>query len=89
MGFLKILDETEIHTIHKTWEKWILIIREKYGKKTNIPKFLKYWNFQSEAKAEQIIALVTTPGFPFLICIQDQEGVGASLAWRLENAHIT
>ena len=88
-GFLKNFGWNRNPSIHKTWEKWILIIREKYGKKTNIPKFLKYWNFQSEAKAEQIIALVTTPGFPFLICIQDQEGVGASLAWRLENAHIT
>ena len=33
MGFLKILDEAEIHTTPKTWEKVILIIREKYGKK--------------------------------------------------------
>ena len=39
MGFLNILDEAEIHTIPRTWEKWISIIREKYGKKTNIPKW--------------------------------------------------
>ena len=45
MGFLKILDEAEIHTIPKTWEKRILIILEKYGKKTNIPKFLKYFGW--------------------------------------------
>ena len=33
-GFLKYFGETEIHTISKTWEKWIPIIQEKYGKKT-------------------------------------------------------
>ena len=33
MGFLNILDEAEIHAIPRTWEKWISIIREKYGKK--------------------------------------------------------
>ena len=37
MVFLNISDEAEIHTIPKTWEKWIPIIREKYGKKANIP----------------------------------------------------
>ena len=39
MGFLNILDEAEIYTIPRTWEKWISIIREKYGKKANIPKW--------------------------------------------------
>ena len=34
---LNISDEAEIHTIPKTWEKCIPIIREKYGKKENIP----------------------------------------------------
>ena len=38
MGFLIISDEAEIHTIPKTWEKWIPIIRENYGKKQKIPK---------------------------------------------------
>ena len=38
MGFLNISDGAEIHTISRTWEKWISIIREKYVKKTNIPK---------------------------------------------------
>ena len=34
MGFLiNISDKAEIHTIPRTWEKWISIIREKYGKK--------------------------------------------------------
>ena len=32
MGFLDISGEAEIHTIPKTWEKWIYIVREKYGK---------------------------------------------------------
>ena len=44
MGFLKILDEAEIHTFsqnmgkvnsHNTGKVW--------GKKTSIPKFLKYF----------------------------------------------
>ena len=38
IGFLNISNEAEIHTISRTWEKWIPIIREKYGKKTNIPR---------------------------------------------------
>ena len=32
MGFLDISGEAEIHAIPKTWEKWIYIVREKYGK---------------------------------------------------------
>ena len=40
MGFLNISDEAKIHTVPKIWEKWISIIREKYGKKANI---LKCW----------------------------------------------
>ena len=31
-GFLHILREAEVHTILKTWGKWIPIVREKYGK---------------------------------------------------------
>ena len=45
MGFSNILGEAEIYTIPKTWEKWISIVREKYGKtKTfQIYGFLKYF----------------------------------------------
>ena len=32
MDFSNILGEAEIHTIPKVWEKWILIVREIYGK---------------------------------------------------------
>ena len=32
MGFLNISGEAEIHTIPKTWEKWIPIVQEKHGK---------------------------------------------------------
>ena len=32
LGFSNILGEAEIHTIPKIWEKWIPIVREKYGK---------------------------------------------------------
>ena len=38
MGFLNISDEAKSHTTPKIWEKLIPIIREKYGKKANIPK---------------------------------------------------
>ena len=37
MGFLNISYEAEIHTIPRTREKWVPIIRENYGKKSNIP----------------------------------------------------
>ena len=45
MGFSNILGDTEIYTIPKTWEKWVSIVREKYGKtKTfQIYGFLKYF----------------------------------------------
>ena len=33
MGFLNISDEAEIHAIPRTWEKWMPMIREEYGKK--------------------------------------------------------
>ena len=32
MGILNISDEADIDTITKIWEKWISILREKYGK---------------------------------------------------------
>ena len=45
LGFLNVLDEAEIHTIPKTWEKRIAIIREKYGKKQTFQsnEFLNYF----------------------------------------------
>ena len=39
MCFSNILGEAEIHTIPKIWEKWISIVREKYGK-THILRYL-------------------------------------------------
>ena len=36
MGFLNI---SQISTIPKTWEKWILIAREKYGKKQTFESY--------------------------------------------------
>ena len=61
MGFLKILDEAEIHTIPKTWGKWIPIIREKYGeKKTNIPKFLKYFGWSRNPYNSQYMGKVNS-----------------------------
>ena len=47
MGFLNISDEAEIHTIPRIWEKWISIIREKYGKKQTFQsnEFLHYFEW--------------------------------------------
>ena len=45
MCFLNISGEAEIHIIPKTWETWILIIREKYVKKQTFEsyEFFKYF----------------------------------------------
>ena len=44
-GFLNFSFEAEIHAVSKTWEKWISIVREKYGKTQTfqIDGFLKYY----------------------------------------------
>ena len=58
-GFWIFLLEAEIHAVPNTWEKWISIIREKYGKTQafQIYGFLKYfdwrrnpYNFQNMGK---------------------------------------
>ena len=45
MGFLNILGKAEIHTVPKTWGKWISIVREKCGKTQTFESygFLKYF----------------------------------------------
>ena len=43
MGFLNISSEAEIHTIPKTWEEWIFVVREKHGK-TQTFKFKGFLN---------------------------------------------
>ena len=54
MGFLNISAEAEIHTIPKTWEKWISIVREKYGKTQTfqIYGFLKYFGLSRSIKIQ-------------------------------------
>ena len=49
-GFWKFLLEAEIHAVPNTWEKWISIIREKYGKTQafQIYGFLKYFGYEAE-----------------------------------------
>ena len=44
-GFLNFLPESEIHAVPQTWEKWISIVHEKYGKTQTfqIYGFLKYF----------------------------------------------
>ena len=54
MGFLNISDEAEIHTIPTAWEKWIPIIREKYGKKTQTFRSNGFLNFLGEAEIHTI-----------------------------------
>ena len=39
MGFLNISYEAQIHTIPKTWGKWISIVQEKYGKTQDFPYY--------------------------------------------------
>ena len=45
MGFLNILGKAEIHTVPKTWGKWISRVREKCGKTQTFESygFLKYF----------------------------------------------
>ena len=45
IGFLHISCEALIHAIPKTWEKWISIVRKKYGKTQTfqIFGFLKFF----------------------------------------------
>ena len=38
MDFLHISREAEIHTIAKSWDEWILILRNKYGKTQTISR---------------------------------------------------
>ena len=49
-GFWIFLLEAEIHAVPNTWEKWISIIREKYGKTQafQIYGFLKYFGYEAE-----------------------------------------
>ena len=44
-GFFNFSFEAEIHAVSKTWEKWISIVRKKYGKTQTfqIYGFLKYY----------------------------------------------
>ena len=44
-GFWNIVLETETHAVPNKWEKWISIVREKYGKTQTfqIYGFLKYF----------------------------------------------
>ena len=53
MGFSNVLDEAEIHAVSKIWEKWILIVREKYGK-ANISKLSVFLNFSYEAEIHAV-----------------------------------
>ena len=45
MGFSNILGDADIHSIPKIWEKWIPIVREKFGKVQTfqIEGFLHVW----------------------------------------------
>ena len=47
------LGEAEIHTVPKTWEKWISIAREKHGKHKHF-KFMGFGNISGEAEIHAI-----------------------------------
>ena len=53
-GFWNFLLEAEIHAVPKIWEKWIAIIREKYGKKTQTFRSNGFLNFLGEAEIHTI-----------------------------------
>ena len=54
MGFLNISYKAEIHTIPRIWQKWIPIIREKYGKKTEHSKVMGFSAIWGEAEIHTI-----------------------------------
>ena len=54
MGFLNISDEAEIHTIPRTWEKWISIIQEKSMGKNKHSKVMGFSTILSEAEIHTI-----------------------------------
>ena len=51
MGFLNISGQPEIHKIRKIWEKWIPIVREKYGKTDFKVKGLLNFTYEAEIDA--------------------------------------
>ena len=53
MGFLNIFGEAEINTISKTWDNWIPIIREKYGKN----KYSKVKGFSNILDETEILTI--------------------------------
>ena len=51
--FLHILRESEIHAVQKAWEKWILIVREKYGEMQTFKNY-GFLNISPPAKIQTI-----------------------------------
>ena len=51
MDFSNILGEAEIHTIPKIWEKWILVVREIYGKTQTFQKSFNNFSYEAEIHA--------------------------------------
>ena len=53
MCFSNILGEAEINAIPKTWEKWISIVQEKYGK-TETFQFMGFFNILGDTEIHTI-----------------------------------
>lgn len=53
IGFLYNSLEAQIHTIPKTWEIWISIVREKYGK-CKLSRVKSFWKISHEAEMKAI-----------------------------------
>ena len=51
--FLRILRESEIHAVQKAWEKWILIVRGKYGEMQTFKNY-GFLNISCETKIQTI-----------------------------------
>ena len=53
-GFWDFLLKAEIHAGLNTWEKWISIVREKYGEKNKHSKVMGFSNILDEAEIHTI-----------------------------------
>ena len=53
MDFLSILGEAEIHTVSKTWENRISIVRKKHGKTQTFQSY-GFLNISGEAEIHTI-----------------------------------
>ena len=54
MGFLNISGEAGIHSIPKTWKKWISIVQQKHGKTQTFQIYGFFFNILGETGIHSI-----------------------------------